>query len=241
MSILYAGDIHTNTWAVKQIDEICREQSIPYVVQVGDFGLHFSKTKTDMYEYFKNRDQKNAPIWITCGGNHDNWNIWQNMPPSNSPLNDSPHSNLKELAPNCFFAERGSTLLLEEKLHMFFGGAESTDRHHRVEGQDWWEKETPNWQETNRFGSNYEELKPEVLVTHDCPWVVPLHRYDRDTSNFPTRNTLQNIWLHFPDHPVKEWYFGHHHKLEEWKIDTTLFRCCGIEGQYWIKKNSSSV
>lgn len=235
MSILYCGDIHSNAKAVAKIDSYCNENNISTVVQVGDFGIHFNKDHNPLLDFFEKREH--GPLWISCGGNHDNWPVWQAAPPSNNALNDSPLSNLKHLAPGCLFAERGSLTYIDNKLHLFFGCAESSDRHVRTEGIDWWREESPSWNECQKFGIAYDEAKPEIVITHDCPWSVKIYH---DPNPSTTRDTLEQVWKHI-DHKPKLWYFGHHHLLQEWEIQNTKFRCCGIEGHFWFDDQKNKV
>ena len=134
-----------------------------------------------MYKYFekRSRKEKTGPTWITCGGNHDNWDKWFNL----SQKQGNP--DLVEVAPGCYFAQRGSYQLIDNIGHLFLGGAESTDRVYRVEGKSWWAKETPKYTDYNIAMVNLEKYKPEVVVTHDVPICVNLNRPGRENQPTP--------------------------------------------------------
>ena len=219
--IIYAGDTHGRLSAFQSIDADARDRGVKVVVQVGDFGVLFSNN-CPVAQWFRNR--QGGPIWITCGGNHDNWPIWRTKP--EVQLFDG---TVRELAPGCFFADRGTVLNLGGEKHLFFGGAESIDKHHRVEGRDWWPEESPDYSEFSNFMDVIESEKPSVIITHDAPSSIPIWKVDRD--NNPTPRNLENIFRHSEHNPAR-WYFGHHHINDSWEIEGTRFVCCGIEGHW---------
>lgn len=218
--IIYAGDIHGRLHAIKAIDSYAIQNNIQNVIQVGDFAIHWNTESCPIAEYFNTRET--GPTWWTCGGNHDNWPHWFSL-----------HSegNLTELAKNCFYVHRGTTVEIDSRLHLFLGGAESIDRHYRVDGVSWWREETPTKEEFERFFLSLEAEKPEVVVTHDAPLQVDIFKYNRDSN--PTPRALTNIFKYSNHHP-KHWVFGHHHLLDSWMVEQTQFHCCGLEGEYII-------
>ena len=219
--IFYAGDIHGNVFAAKSIDDKARKAGVDIAVQVGDFGLGFQGAGSKCYlaDYFNERES--GPTWYTCGGNHDNWPYWNSMP--------SQDDGLTWLAKDCYYVHRSQGLVLDDRKHLFFGGAESIDKHHRIEGRSWWKEETPTSMEFREFFDAMEGYKPEVVVTHDAPLSIEIRKYNRISN--PTPNGLEGVLKHSSYLP-KLWMFGHHHIKEEWNIDGVKFYCCGIEGDY---------
>ena len=223
--IFYAGDTHGRIEDVVSIDREATEKGVEYVVQVGDFGIRWPGIQCPILKYFEKRARKNraGPTWITCGGNHDNWDKWNDLSAKQG------HPDLVELAPGCFFAQRGSVHTLNGIRHIFCGGAESTDRHIRTAGIDWGSAETPTYADFTLLMERMEAEKPTVVVTHDAPSCVPIKRAQRDTA--PTPRNLENVLKH-SSHKPSFWYFGHHHSMNDWVIDDVLFSCCGLHGQY---------
>lgn len=219
--IFYVGDTHGRVDDIRAVEEKALEAGAKIIVQVGDFGIHFSR-KCKVADWFGERE--GGLNWITCGGNHDNWPLWRTLPKVN--LFDG---TVRQLAPGCFFAERGTVLNLGGKKHLFFGGAESTDKWFRKEGYNWWEEETPTQEEALVMFDAMQNEKPEVVVTHDAPLRIKFERMNRDAN--PTPRTLENILKHAGHAPAR-WYFGHHHVKEEWAVDGTTFYCCGVHGEY---------
>jgi len=220
--IFYAGDTHGRIDDVMEIEKKAVELGAKIIIQVGDFGIHFRKD-CQLLEWFDTRS--GGLPWITCGGNHDNWPLWRSLPEV-----EMFEGTVTQLAPGCFFAERGTALTLLGEKHLFFGGAESIDKVYRTEGVDWWEEETPSVMEINRFFDALESFQPDVVVTHEAPLRVNVNRVDRYKNTTP--RMLENVLKHC-DHTPTRWYFGHHHMLDEWDIDGITFYCCGLHGQYY--------
>ena len=220
--IYYVGDTHGRVDAVKKVDAAAIANGVNTVVQVGDFGCHFSPgLRCNVDEYFQGRES--GPVWYTCGGNHDNWATWNDM------AKEQGNPDLIRLTKDCFFVRQGATVLLEGKSHLFFGGAESTDKHMRWEGHDWWPEETPSRDEFYTFFDALNERRPDVVVTHDAPIRVVIKRLLRNENATP--NGLENALKH-SDYQPPVWVFGHHHRVEDWTVGETRFYCCGVHGQF---------
>jgi len=225
MTIFYAGDIHGRVKHVVSIDVAAEQAGVDFVVQVGDFGARWPGAPCPIFKYFEKRARKNrpGPTWITCGGNHDNWDKWNTLAAKQG------HPALVELAPGCFFAQRGSVHDVAGIKHIFLGGAESTDRHVRLPGKAWWAAETPTYAEFSLFAARLEDEKPEVVVTHDAPLRMHFDRTQRYRSATPVN--LENI-IKLSNHNPARWYFGHHHSMDECEVDGVQYICCGFHGEY---------
>lgn len=100
-------------------------------------------------------------------------------------------------------------------------GAESVDKHYRVEGQDWFSNEELNYQEQLKAFDKYCECKPKIVISHDCPQMVVgelFGIYDKSQ----TRSMLEMM---FQEHQPELWIFGHHHKSKDRIINGTRFIC----------------
>ena len=224
--IYYAGDIHGVASYVADIDRKAVENGIETVIQVGDFGAGWNP-HCSIIKYFEERERKGAPgpTWYTCGGNHDNWVHWEAL------REEQNGADAVRLAPGCFYVPRGTVLELDQVKHIFFGGAESIDKHMRTDGVDWWKEETPSRQDFEVFFDSMDLHKPEVVVAHEAPLRVDLSRPGRDSQ--PTPRNLENILRHC-DHTPTHWYYGHHHCLNYNLIGKTTFVCCGLHGQFYL-------
>lgn len=233
MSIIYVGDIHGKIEPLSRIDNWAYQNGIETVVQVGDFGAFWPGEGCPIRHYFWKRNEKKrpGPRWIVSPGNHDNWDLFDRLRNQAGLLNGGVLADLTEMAPDVFYAARGSQLVIDGKRHLMFGGATSTDRHLRLEGRDWWAREQPSTAEFDRFFDGLESGKPDVVVTHDSPTRVNMYRDSRDTD--PVVRGLESA-LALSEHKPGHWFFGHHHRLERWDVDETTFGCCGLHGEFWL-------
>jgi len=108
-------------------------------------------------------------------------------------------------------------------IYMFVGGAESIDKHYRTEGVDWWRDEELSYAEFQEVINRYEQLKPNVMVTHDCPQsIVGYLKLSAINDVSATRQALQTM---LDIHRPQLWVFGHWHKSLDITIDGTRFVC----------------
>lgn len=230
MSTLYVGDLHGKVFPLSKIDSLAQSLEIETVVQVGDFGAFWPGQECHLRHYFwkRHRQDRPGPRWIVSPGNHDNWDKFdveclQHGVPSfgGAPI---------EMGPGLFYAPRGSMLEIDGMSHLFFGGATSTDKFRRVEGQSWWARESPTRAEFECFFDRLKAEKPDVVVTHEAPSRVDVWRLER--ANDPVARGLE-LALEIAEHQPKFWFFGHHHIVQAWNIGDTTFACCGIEGDFW--------
>lgn len=153
------------------------------------------------YSTLKNIDPKNH---VFIGGNHDNYDI----------INDVPH----------YLGDYGYMVNFNGINFFYYRGAYSIDRRHRTIGIDWWSNEENNIDTFLEARKLYRDIKPDIVLTHDCPEeVVPLvlDRNDHIYQNI-TGWALQEL---FNIHQPKIWRFGHHHKSWRMNINGTDFRC----------------
>ena len=223
--IYYVGDLHGRVEDMMKIDRAAIAAGVSYVVQVGDFGIRWPGKQCSMFKYFEKRSRKieNPPTWITCGGNHENWDKWLTLAYKQGD------PDLVELAPGCYYAKRGSVHSIDGIKHLFLGGTESTDKHLRIEGKSWWKEESPVYSDFVLAMENLEKHKPEVLVTHDVPAFVDTLFPARQA--LPTAKSLENLFTHSEHKPLR-WYYGHYHSMLKEKRGDTTFMGCGFHGTY---------
>ena len=229
--IIYVGDLHGDINALAKIDEWCVKNGVTDVVQVGDFGFRWPGKPRQLHKYFikRARQKRTGPQWWTCGGNHENWKLWDQL------WNDQGNPDVVDIGAGVKYVQRGATASIAGKLHLFCGGAESTDMGYRREGVSWWPQETPNAAEFRRFAYTLADEKPDVVVTHDAPLHVELYRLGPDgrvdRAKQPTPRNLTNA-LEVSDHKPAQWYYGHHHQLRIDQSGETRFFGCGLHGEF---------
>lgn len=178
-------------------------------IQIGDYGLGFGKPERDARI---NEWMKENPQHRFIRGNHDNPAVVKTM---------------------AGYIPDGTV----EGDVMFIGGAWSIDNpdappgwYKRTKDVNWWEDEECSEEEFARILDTYMQVKPRVMITHDCPhkiagemfWGSGLlkgPRYENRTGNF-----LQKL---FDMHQPEEWYFGHWHFTMKHISGRTTFQCIG--------------
>lgn len=129
----------------------------------------------------------------------------------------------------------------------YLGGAWSIDQAYRTEGISWWRDEEQSYAELQKALEVYEECKPKVVLTHDCPEKIG----ELVVSNGPgffliggdgkpqlagkittrTGQALQQMW---EKHQPELWIFGHYHIPFNMVIGGTRFMCLNELETYTI-------
>jgi hypothetical protein len=196
MKYRFVGDVHG-----KFKSYISRVEDCSHSIQVGDFGIGFPEDETSQgYDEMIAAWQLQNPGHRFIRGNHDDPAKAKTMP---GYIQDGYY---------------------DSELDIFFmGGAASKDRATRKTGIDWWPEEELNYSELNNIVDLYEQVKPGVVVTHDCPVSVinPLfkHIHFEDTR---TRMALDSM---FEIHRPRLWIFGHYHTFRREILNGCEFIC----------------
>lgn len=153
------------------------------------------------FDTLKNIDPKN---FVIVGGNHDNYN----------KIIDIPH----------YLGDFGYMVNFNGIDFFYYRGAYSIDRQYRTIGIDWWEQEQVNIEQFMKARELYRQIKPDIVLTHDCPDEISLHLlkpHQRKYENL-TGWALQEL---FNIHQPKIWRFCHWHVSWRKTVGGTDFRC----------------
>lgn len=152
------------------------------------------------YDTLNNVDPEKHKI---LGGNHDNYEKLPSMP---HYLGDYGYSSLNGVK---FF---------------FYRGAYSIDRQYRTIGIDWWENEEVEIESFMKARELYREVKPDLVISHDCPESVSPYLLDPWAKIYQNKTgwALQEL---FNIHQPKLWRFGHYHKKWSMDVNGTNFKC----------------
>ena len=105
----------------------------------------------------------------------------------------------------------------------FIRGAFSIDKAHRTENISWWKDEELEYTEMMKAMNEYENTKPDMVLTHDCPDEVNELVFGITTKmNNPTSMLFKHL---FELHQPKLWMFGHWHETLYKDIKGTTFVC----------------
>lgn len=194
--VLVAGDTHCFFeglgLAIKKYDPLL-------VLQCGDFGYWPNYLKKALPEEgFRNSKGQLVPVHF-CDGNHEHHWALRELLVSRAP----PY----EVASGVFFQPRGSLLTLPDgRRTLFCGGADSIDKHLRVEGRDWFPEEVLTEEDYRGFP---EVPSVDIVVSHAAPACLPLPPPLKEDKHLdPSRAILDKVLLRYRP---ELWYCGHYH------------------------------
>lgn len=195
--IRFIGDVHGKFERYKKIISGC-ERSI----QVGDLGIGFISPYTNQMLSNPPYDKmvKNNAYFLP--GNHDN------------PYVSKQHSQ--------FIKSGHIEITKNNNKIMYIGGAHSIDKAYRREGYDWWPDEELSHSELYDMVDIYSREKPDIMVTHDCPFVFFNRIHGKYARYIPNR-TGQALSAMLSMYAPKMWIFGHHHI----SLDETIVHSSG--------------
>lgn len=174
-------------------------QPAEYSLQIGDFGF------SDSWSWLA--DTVDASRHKVLGGNHDDYDWIE----SNNPPQYLSNSGQYSFPGFSFF---------------FIRGGNSIDKRWRIPHRSWWEQEELNGKQCEEAITAYEQAKPDIMVSHDCPWQFypyVITNYDKMTES--PNNTARLLDAIFNIHKPKLWIFGHHHHNYVTEYEGTRFIC----------------
>jgi predicted phosphodiesterase len=178
-------------------------------IQLGDFGVGFGQSNL-WYEGLSSFMTKNNARMIR--GNHDNPSVCKEMP---GWINDG---------------------TVEDDI-MYIGGAWSIDNpvappgwYRRTAGVDWWFDEECSDEQFEQMFEKYKQVKPRVMITHDCPATVSREMFwGSGFLKGPIYPNRTSAWFDrfYEAHQPEFQFFGHWHKSMTYKRGNTTFVCLG--------------
>ena len=205
--IYVTGDLHGEMKRLHQLDL----NDDDYLIVTGDFGFIWYN-ESDSWNYRK--QQKRLDILsklnytiLFVDGNHCNFNELYKY-----PIVKYKNGNTHKIRDNIYHLMRGEIFNIESNDIFVFGGAESTDKSHRVENVSWWKDELPSSLEYENGLSNLEKYnyKVDYIITHDTPYNTLMDTY---TYKVPLESYCLNKYLQqiVDECDFKYLYHGHHH------------------------------
>jgi len=204
------GDVHQEYDSYFSLTKDC-----DYSIQIGDMGFDYKPLNVldhNKHKFF--------------AGNHDSLDQYYSSPHviestgttgKSKDFGTATHGGLD------FFFVRGGFSIDWKQLQMIFlmGGAKS-----------YWDNEELSIEEMEMALWQYQKMKPDVMITHECPRSISKHVGDNkilemfgyNPDRFTT-NTSELLEMMFQSHQPKQWYFGHYHNNWGDKINGTKFRC----------------
>lgn len=115
---------------------------------------------------------------------------------------------------------------------MFFvGGADSIDKHHRIEGVSWWPDEELSYATCGLVLEAWKRSHCEIILSHDAPQHMRRWFYGIKDST----RTSQLLQAMLEIRKPKVWISGHHHRSVHRKILDISYHSLGIEEIYKLR------
>lgn len=199
-TIRFIGDVHGRYEPYKKLIA-----KVPRSIQVGDMGVGFRRVDG----YRAGEIYSNPPHYAMVAGDHR--------------FIRGNHDNPEECRKHSQWIPDGRV----EGNMMFIGGATSIDKHMRQEGYNWWPAEQLSPDALATLIEVYENIKPEIMVTHECPQslvqcFIGHYKVELEPGGTDTRKALEMM---LAIHRPKLWIFGHWHQSLDFAQNGTRFIC----------------
>ena len=206
--VFFTGDTHIpidisklNTKNFPEQAELTKDD---YLIILGDFGLIWNTIPDKEEEYWtKWLDEKPfTTLWVD--GNHEH-----HIRLSEYPTSEFLGGKVHQISDSIYHLKRGEIFTINDEKFFVMGGANSIDKHRRIEGVSWWKEEIPSKEE---LAHGYKtiidsELKVDYILSHCAPYSIESELFPDAQMN--DLNSFLNVV-----HTVvefKHWYCGHYH------------------------------
>jgi predicted phosphodiesterase len=173
-----------------------------YVIVCGDFGGVWNNSDEELY--WRKWLQEKHFTTLFVDGNHENFELIKQF-----PVNLWNGGNVHYINDSVIHLMRGQVYNIDGYKFFTMGGADSIDKHYRVEGKSWWKEEIPNREEFDEALDNLDKYnwKVDYVLTHTASMrIVEAMYYIKDNNSL---NSFFNLLE--DDLEYKHWYFGHFH------------------------------
>ena len=232
--ILIVGDIHGD---LIELNKLISKKNPDIILQAGDFGYwpkchnttsvvrqRIGALRKKKFNAFGLKPNKTKIHF--CDGNHEDHDSLCELVDTRTPL-----------SPNLFYQKRGSYFTLpDERIVLFMGGADSTDKALLTPGDDWFPQESISQKDIY----NLPDIKVDIIISHTCPLEFDIIR-DTDPLEPASRKALSYV---LEKYNPSLWYFGHFHVNKSGQYNQTKWTClshCWSGSRWWIELKSKGV
>lgn len=206
-----------------------------FLIIVGDFGGIWDGAEQDRYILKAYNQRPFTTLFID--GNHENHDLLDQF-----PVEEWNCGKVHKISDRVIHLMRGQVYNIFGTTFFTMGGAESTDKEYRKEGESWWAREMPSDEEYEEALRNLEKVNFEVdiVLTHCAPeGYIGKNMsavYSSDISRLLANNMAGvvdrsgNRLTKFFDSLLTEhglkfrhWYFGHYHRDMDWENFSLVF------------------
>ncbi|MBQ1894355.1 MAG: metallophosphoesterase [Clostridiales bacterium] len=237
--IYITGDTHgmidwekLNTTEFPEQKDLTRDD---YVIIVGDFGGVWDGAEQDRHILMTYSQRNFTTLFID--GNHENHDLLDKY-----PVEEWNGGKVHRISDNVIHLMRGQVFTVDGTKIFAMGGAESTDREWRREGESWWAREMPSQEEYEEALSNLSKVnfKVDIVLTHCAPegYIGKNKRpvIGSDIKRSSAEHMAEvvdrsgNELTDFLDGLITErglkfghWFFGHYHNNLDWGRFSLVF------------------
>ncbi len=206
-----------------------------FLIILGDFGGIWDGAEQDRYVLKAYNQRPFTTLFID--GNHENHDLLDQY-----PIEEWNGGKVHKISDRVIHLMRGQVYNIFGTTFFTMGGAESTDKEYRKEGESWWAREMPSDEEYEEALRNLEKVNFEVdiVLTHCAPeGYIGKNMsavYSSDISRLLANNMAGvvdrsgNRLTKFFDSLItehglkfKHWYFGHYHRDLDWENFSLVF------------------
>lgn len=206
-----------------------------FLIIVGDFGGIWDGAEQDRYILKAYNQRPFTTLFID--GNHENHDLLDQF-----PVEEWNCGKVHKISDRVIHLMRGQVYNIFGTTFFTMGGAESTDKEYRKDGESWWAREMPSDEEYEEALRNLEKVNFEVdiVLTHCAPeGYIGKNMsavYSSDISRLLANNMAGvvdrsgNRLTKFFDSLItehglkfKHWYFGHYHRDLDWENFSLVF------------------
>ena len=231
MAIYLTGDTH-NMYDIDKLVEF-DERGMgrdDYVIILGDFGFvwtpecEFDSEHPERYDawlddqgwldWFEARPY--TTLWID--GNHENFDLLETY-----PVSEWHGGRVQRICEHVLRLMRGEVFDIDGRTFFAMGGARSTDKARRTEGESWWPQEVPNDDERAYAERTLSEhgWSVDYVLTHAAPSSA-LREIDPDWPFILVSDDYTDWLQTIADRlDFKRWFHGHYHVDRWWDATFT--------------------
>lgn len=173
--IAFAGDWHANTRFARRMITHAWDQGADCIIHLGDYGWDYSRWFINTIESMLYRTGLEL---FFIDGNHENFDRLYQFPIQ--------PDGTRKISKRVHHLPRGHRFTWGGVRFLACGGGVSVDRDRpvnpRVEGVSWWPQEEITSQEHHLCETGGPT---DVLLSHDCPALVPIPDLDKTAHLFP--------------------------------------------------------
>lgn len=183
------------------------------VIIAGDAGIVWDQGKQD--EYIQAEYSKRNFTTAFIDGNHDNHDALDKH-----PVEIWNGGKIHRISDSVIHLMRGQVYTINGKKFFTMGGAESTDKAYRKEGESWWARELPSEEEYEEALKNLKDnhFVVDYVITHCAPEGITGIKRKENMLTFFFDRLISDYSLEY-----RQWFCGHYHIDKDYGNITVLF------------------